>query len=266
MFTFSRIIRSSTASSFHLLENNQLGLIRLSRREARNAITLQMCDTISYAAQQARSPSSQLKALLITGDSSVFCAGRDLKASLDHSPAEAEEYLSRAIEAVKNLLEVPIPVVVSIEKVCLGLGLELALTGDIRVCGSSTQFGFPEIGLSLFPGCGGSVMLPALLGNVSLASDWILTGRRVLAQEAFQHGLVSRVVDDGSAFDEGLAIASQLVEKNRELLIKTKAVVKHDFNKKVKSEWMDISEKLRREVGQHPDHREALHRFVHRKR
>lgn len=266
MFTFSRIIRSSAESSFHLLENNQVGVIRFSRKETRNAITLQMCDTISYAAQQASSPSSVLKALLITGDSSVFCAGRDLKASLAHSPAQSEEYLSSAIEAVKNLLAVPIPIVVSIEKVCLGLGLEIALAGDIRVCGSTTQFGFPEIGLSLFPGCGGAVMLPALLGNVSLASDWILSGRRVSAQEALKHGLVSRVVDDGSAYNESLAIASQFVEKNRDLLIKTKAVVKHEFNKKVNSEWMQISEKLRREVGQHPAHREALHRFVHRKR
>jgi dephospho-CoA kinase len=73
-------------------------------------------------------------------------------------------------------------------------------------------------------------------------------------------------VDDGSAYNESLAIASQFVEKNRDLLIKTKAVVKHEFNKKVNSEWMEISEKLRREVGQHPAHREALHRFVHRKR
>ena len=266
MISFSRILRTSADSTFRVLENGQLGVITLTRSEARNAFSLQMSETIHSASAMASAKDSTMKALILTGEHSVFCAGRDLKASLHHTPIEADEYLTSALSAVNSLLATPIPIIVSIERICIGLGFELALAGDLRICGRSTQLGFPEIGLSLFPGCGGGVMLPALLGNVSLASDWILTGKRILADEALTHGAISRVVDDGQALDESIAIASELITKNRDLLIKTKAVVKHDFNRKVNSDWWSLSERLRREVGRHPDHKEALHRFVHRSR
>lgn len=208
--------------------------------------------------------SKEIRAIILTGDESSFSAGRDLKASLNHSREEAAVYLTRALEAVKSLLSTPVPVIVSIEKICLGLGFELALAGDIRVCGRTAQLGFPEINLSLFPGCGGAVMLPALVGNVGVATDLILTGRRISAEEAERSYLVTRVVEEGQAFNESLRIARRLAEKNRDLLVKTKQVVKHDFNMKVNSDWWSISEKLRREVGEHPDHRSALEAFSKR--
>jgi enoyl-CoA hydratase len=264
MLSFGRILRCSTDSTFHVIENGRVGLIRLSRPKARNAISPQMSETIIRAASDVSSPSSDIRAMIITGNESSFSAGRDIKASLNHSPEEALTYLEKALGAVKKLLLTPIPIVVSIEKICLGLGLELALAGDIRICGRSAQLGFPEINLSLFPGCGGAVMLPSLLGNVSLAEDWILTGRRISPEEAKQANLISRIVDDGEAFNESLNIAKILSQKNRDLLIKTKQVVKYDFNKKVNSEWWAISEKLRKEVGAHPDHRQALEQFSRR--
>jgi enoyl-CoA hydratase/carnithine racemase len=103
-------------------------------------------------------------------------------------------------------------------------------------------------------------MLSALL-NASVASDWILTGRRVTPEEARQVGFLHRVVEDGEAFNETLDLARDLVKKNRELLIKTKRVVKRQFNEKMRSEWWSEAEQLRREVGKHPDHKEALIRF-----
>ncbi|TEB14481.1 Enoyl-CoA hydratase [Perkinsus sp. BL_2016] len=264
MLSFARILRCSADSSFHVVENGKIGVLKLTRMASRNAISPQMCKTISQAASVVSASGSDIRAMILTGDESCFSAGRDLKASLIHSPDEARIYLHNALTAVKDLLNSPIPIVVSIEKICLGLGLELALAGDIRICGTSTQFGFPEINLSLFPGCGGAVMLPALLGNVSLAQDWILTGRRIPADEAKQAAIVSRVVGDGQAFDESLRVAKDLARKNRELLIKTKHVVKFDFNNKVNSQWWSIAESLRKEVGTHPDHRMALEAFSRR--
>ena len=247
-----------------MVENGKIGVLKLTRKASRNAISPQMCETISRAASLVSASASDIRAMIISGDESCFSAGRDLKASLVHTHYESRIYLDNALRAVKDLLNTPIPIVVSIEKICLGLGLELALAGDIRICGTSTQFGFPEINLSLFPGCGGAVMLPALLGNVSLAQDWILTGRRISADEARQAAIVSRVVEDGQAFDESFRIAKDLSGKNRELLIKTKHVVKFDFNNKVNSEWWAVAESFRREVGNHPDHKMALELFSRR--
>jgi hypothetical protein len=150
------------------------------------------------------------------------------------------------------------------EKICLGLGLELALAGDIRIAGRSTELGFPEMNLGLFPGCGGAVLLPALL-NVSIAMDWIFTGRRIPTEEGKQVGLLHRVVEDGEAFSAGLELGRTLASKNRSLLIKAKSVVRGHKASQDQA-WMDLSEKYRAEVGQHPEHKEALFRFSSRKK
>jgi enoyl-CoA hydratase/carnithine racemase len=204
--------------------------------------------------------------LIITGDNTSFSSGKDLKASLLHTNEEAIEYFTATLGAVKSLLRVPIPIVVGIEKICLGLGLELALTGDIRIAGVSSQIGFPEINLSLFPGCGGAVMLPLILGNVSVASEMILTGRRLNAKEANSIGLISQVVTDGATEDACMSIAKSLAEKNRDLLVKTKEVIRYDFNRRMyESGWMDLSENHRIDVGKSPEHFQALKEFVRRK-
>lgn len=238
-------------------------MIRLSNEKARNAFSSHMADTIIKSANLTSSPESDVRALIITGTESSFCSGRDLKASLGHTPEEATEYLGKAQSAVKALLNCPVPIVVSMEKICLGLGLELALAGDIRIAGRSTELGFPEINLGLFPGCGGAVLLPALL-NVSIAMDWIFTGRRILTQEGKQVGLLHRVVEDGEAFSAGLELGRTLASKNRSLLIKAKSVVRGHKASQDQA-WMDLSEKYRAEVAQHSEHKEALIRFSSRK-
>ena len=245
-----------------MIENGRLGVLKLSRPEARNALSIQMCDTILSSSHEISKPSSDIRALIITGSEVAFSAGKDLKSSLTHTETEAAKYYEKTFSSVKSLLKVPVPIVCSIERICLGLGLELALTGDIRVAGMSTHFGFPEVNLSLFPGCGGAVMLPALLGNSSIASDWILTGRRITTEEACRVGLVARVVEDGEAFNQSLSIARGLISKNRDLLIKTKSVIRGHFNMNVvDSPWMKTAEEYRLQVAKHPDHHAALAEF-----
>lgn len=241
-----------------------MAVIQLQRPSKRNAFSSQMADCIVESSKIVSKADSDVRALILTGTDSAFCAGRDLKASADHTPAEASEYLERAQLAVKALLNCPVPVVVGIEMICLGLGLELALAGDLRIAGRSTQLGFPEINLSLFPGCGGAVLLPGLL-NVSIASDWIFTGRQIPPDEAKQCGLLHRVVDDGQAYASSVEIARHLAGKNRSLLVKTKSVIRHGFFKTAQSsEWFPVSEKYRKEVGEHPDYELALRNFYSR--
>jgi enoyl-CoA hydratase/carnithine racemase len=253
-------------AQFELLENGRIVRLKLTRPEARNALSLPMCEVIEECTTDISRPTSNARVLIITGDSTSFSAGKDLKASLNHSDEEASAYFNATFGAVKSLLNVPVPIVVGIEKICLGLGLELALTGDIRVSGESAQIGFPEINLSLFPGCGGAVMLPLVLGNVSIASEMILSGRRLGAIEAKSVGLVSRVVPDGTSEDECMSIAKSIAEKNRNLLVKTKEIVKFDFHKRMfESGWIDRAEKYRMELGKSQEHIDALHAFAQKR-
>lgn len=261
-----RIRQLSSHAVCNYLHNGRVAVLTLNRPNVLNAVSLGMCDEILKCTAEISQSSSDARVLILTGDERAFSAGKDLKASLKHDEAEAEEYYSKTLSMMKALLEVPIPVIVSIEKVCLGLGLELALTGDMRVLGTSAQIGFPEIGLNLFPGCGGAVLLPVILGNVDLASDMILTGRRVSAEEALRIGLVSRVVSDGECFASALKLAEPLMEKNRELLVKTKQTIRFDFMQKIQSsDWMKVSESNRRQVAKLPEHLASLVAFSSKK-
>ena len=251
---------------FETQNDGKLGILRLHRPEKLNAFSVPMCDVIKSSASAISQPDSKIRTLIITGDVRSFSAGKDLKASLQHTEEEAAEYYDATVGAIKALLGVPVPIIAGIERVCLGLGLELALTADIRIASASCKIGFPEINLSLFPGCGGAVLLPLLLGNVSVASDLILTGRQLSAQEAQELGLVSRIVPDGSSLDECISLAQPLLTKERDLLIKTKQVIKYAFNRELNNgPWMNLSEKYRTELGKSQAHLSALNNFVNRK-
>jgi len=258
---------ASLDARFELTREGTLAILHLERPSALNAFSVPMCRVIKTTANQVSDKDSRVRALIITGGERAFSAGKDLKASLEHTEEEASEYYEETLGAIKTLLDVPIPVIAGIEKICLGLGLELALTADIRIAGVSSRIGFPEINLSIFPGCGGAVMLPLILGNTSIASDLIMTGRQISAQEAKDIGLVPRVVPDGTALKECLAVAEPLLQKDRDVLVKTKEVLRYSVNRELRDgKWMNLSEQYRTQLGKSKAHMEALQNFASRKR
>lgn len=99
----------------------------------------------------------------------------------------------------------PVPTIAAIEGHCLGGGLELALSCDLRVAGETARLGFPEVKLGVFPGGGGTERLPRLIGEAR-ARELIYTGEPVDAREAWRIGLVNRVAAAGNA----LALAQEL--------------------------------------------------------
>lgn len=100
------------------------------------------------------------------------------------------------------------PVIAAINGVCLGGGLELAMSCHLRVTGDRARFGQPEITLGIIPGWGGTQRLPRLIGRAK-AIEWILTGDLVMAQEALRLGLVNQVVPQ----DQVVKAAKDLARK-----------------------------------------------------
>jgi 2-oxoglutaroyl-CoA hydrolase len=94
----------------------------------------------------------------------------------------------------------PKPVIVAIDGYCLGAGLELSMSCDIRIATRRSEFGQPEIRLGMIPGSGGSQRLARYLG-VSRAKYYILTGERFTGEQAHDWGLVASLVEDGEALD-----------------------------------------------------------------
>lgn len=260
LMLISRTLLKQRDALLNIVGDGRIARITLNRPRARNAISLDMCHVINDAIAKISSQSSDVRALVFTGGETSFSAGKDLKSSALHSESEADEYYNVTLGTIMAVLKCPVPVISCIERVCLGLGLELALASDIRVVAESTQLGFPEIGLGLFPGCGGALMLP-LLSSPSVASDWILTGRRVPPREALAAGVVHRVVPDGQSLSEGMGIAESLSARPRRALIEAKRILKFDLIRRMDSDWFAESVRSRKVLGKSDDHLQLLKEF-----
>ena len=179
--------------------------------DARNAVDPETAEQLRSAFLAFDADDSQAVAIL-TGRGGVFCAGYDLKVAARPRP-QADGPLHDAegpgpMGPTRHLLSKP--VIAAVEGYAVAGGLELALWCDLRVASASAKFGVfcRRWGVPLIDG--GTVRLPRLIGH-SRALDMILTGREVSAREAYEWGLANRLVPEGEALPEAVALAGQLV-------------------------------------------------------
>jgi 3-hydroxyacyl-CoA dehydrogenase/enoyl-CoA hydratase/3-hydroxybutyryl-CoA epimerase len=156
------------------------------------------------------------KGLVIrSAKSSGFIAGADIKEfqAFDEKGVVGDA-IRRGQQVFQRLAELPIPTVAAIHGFCMGGGTELALACRYRVASSdpSTRIGLPEVKLGIYPGWGGSVRLPRLVGAPA-AFDMMLTGRALSASAARAIGLVDKVVDPALLVDAAAGLALKGVER-----------------------------------------------------
>ncbi|KGM52419.1 3-hydroxyacyl-CoA dehydrogenase [Lysobacter concretionis Ko07 = DSM 16239] len=147
--------------------------------------------------------------VLRSAKASGFIAGADIKEfqGFDETGNVAGA-LKRGQQVFQHLADLPCPTVAAIHGFCMGGGTELALACDYRVASKdgSTRIGLPEVQLGIYPGWGGSVRLPRLIGAPA-AFEMMLTGRAVSASAARASGLVDKVVEPAVLVDAAAALA-----------------------------------------------------------
>ncbi len=202
---------STTSHVVALIEKPAPGIavITLNRPEVRNALSIalleRLLDLLSTLGED-----HELRALILTGAGErAFCAGADLRERNALPPDDR----TRHTELINNLADAialfPTPVIAAIHGYALAGGFEIALACDLRVASSDTVVGLPEVKIGIFPGAGGLVRLPRLAG-ISTAKDLIFTGRQVAAEEAFELGLLDRVVASREVMPTSLHLAEAI--------------------------------------------------------
>ncbi|HEY7080345.1 MAG TPA: enoyl-CoA hydratase-related protein [Nitrososphaeraceae archaeon] len=174
-------------------ENDCIAVLRINRPEVLNAINIDVIADLSTMFD-ALGADDNTRVVIITGTGErSFCAGADLRYVVDKSPIEAERYAS-TIHALLNKIEnLSKPVIAAINGYALGGGCEIALACDIRIASSNAKIGQTEVKVGIPPGWGGTQRMLRLL-RVSKAKELIYTGRMITAAEAYQIGLVNKVV------------------------------------------------------------------------
>lgn len=181
---------------------NGVGLIKLNRPRELNALNRTMVEEIGAVCRDFAFD-SEVRVVVITGDKN-FAAGADIGNMVNMTPEEADRFSFRHLMAeIENM---PKPVIAAINGYTLGGGLELALACDLRIASPSASFGLPEIKLGIFPGAGGTIRLPRLIGP-GRAKIMIFTGKTINAEKALDWGLIDGIEEDP------LAVALQLADE-----------------------------------------------------
>jgi enoyl-CoA hydratase/3-hydroxyacyl-CoA dehydrogenase len=151
-----------------------------------------------------------IRALVIaSANPMLFCAGADIKAFTKMDAATGAALLSEAHALLRRMENSSTVTLAAVNAVAFGGGCELAMACDVRIAAQSASFGQPEINLGIIPGFGGTQRLPRLVGTAR-ARELNLTGDPISAAEAYEIGLVNRVVPDHELFDVVLAWARKL--------------------------------------------------------
>jgi enoyl-CoA hydratase/carnithine racemase len=210
--------------------------VRLNRPDKRNALSDELFAALFEVVTELPTTSG-LRAVVLSGNGPVFCAGLDLGSltQFASSPdpenrsdpvAWAERAGGRAQGIVKGLVNMPVPVIAAIHGAAVGAGFQIALGADIRIVAPDTKFSIREIEYGITPDMGGTQLLPRLVGY-ERALELIVSGRFISGEEAFDIGLVSRVSAD--PLSEALALARLVASKSPTAIRLDKQLVQSAF-------------------------------------
>ena len=193
-------------------------LLTLNRPEKRNAVNQQMFDELT-AAFRSVDAHEEVRAVVLTGAGTAFCAGVDLKDVGD--PALLEQRRRAGVSPAAALLQVQTPVIAAVNGACVAGGLELVLACDIVVAADEATFADAHLQLGLLPSWGGGALLPLAVG-LRRAKELALTGRFATALEAERYGLVAQVVAPEALLSTAMRLATRIAaapaDKVRSLL------------------------------------------------
>ncbi|MCJ0907279.1 enoyl-CoA hydratase-related protein [Rhodococcus sp. ARC_M6] len=185
-------------------------VLSINRPNAMNSLNNAL-QTAFAAELAAAAEDDGVRAVVITGEGGVFCAGADITA---FDEIRARPLVGAPIADMWSLLAAyPKPVIAAVEKFALGGGCELALACDIVIAGQSAKFGVPEVKIGAIPGAGGTQRLIQAIGKAK-AMAMLLTGDSMTASQAEAAGLVAEVVEDGQAAAAAIAMAQRIAKNS----------------------------------------------------
>ena len=239
-----------------------VGRITLNRPDKLNSFTAKMHAELRAAL--ARLGPDGARVLVLTGAGRGFCAGQDL-GDRAVAPAGTRPDLGESIESnykplMLALRDLPMPVVAAVNGVAAGAGANIALACDIVIATRSASFIQSFSKLGLVPDCGGTWILPQLVGSAR-ARGLALLGDKLPAEQAAAWGLIWRVVDDAEFSVAVETLAAQLAVAPTRGLVRTKQAL-HASSGRTFEQAIDAERDLQRELGWSDDYAEGVAAFT----
>ena len=185
-------------------------VLTLNRPDRLNAASIQLADDLTVALYDLQGA----RAVLLTGAGRAFCSGADLQARGGDSVVKGGNTSHRALmnhynPLMSQLLHLPVPVVTAVNGPAAGVGCSMGLVGDFVLAGKSAYFLQAFVNIGLVPDGGSTWLLTRAIGKAR-ATQMMMLGERIGAEQAESWGLIYKAVEDAALMDEALALATRL--------------------------------------------------------
>jgi enoyl-CoA hydratase/carnithine racemase len=258
--------QSTSSQKILLTLDKHIATITLNRPQARNAwdddMLPQMLDALDQI-EAIRPREHELRAVILTGAGSAFCAGGDLRAMHNREgmfagdPVELRTRYSRGLQAITRRLDhLELPLIAAVNGHAIGAGLDLSLMCDIRVASDQARFGSTFAAVGLIPGDGGAYLLTRAVG-FSRAVELILTARTFDADEALRIGLVHHVLPASDVLPRAQQIAQHIAQLPSPAVRMAKVALYRTYHQDLEGA-LQLTAALQGLVQHSPEHQRAV--------
>ena len=249
------------------MRESAVAVITLNRPAALNALTTEMAWEFKSAIGEARERGA--RAIVLTGAGRAFCAGGDLKDMRKVAEREGrveaffDEPLGLLNECILLLQQVPLPVIAAVNGSASGGGCNLALACDIVIAAESAKFNQAFVKVGLSPDCGGTFILPRLVG-MKRAAEMLMLGETVEATRAAELGMINAVWPDEELMSEAMKMAVRLAQAPTASIMRIKQLLDQSAISDYSAQ-LDAEHKAQLQSGQTRDFREGVAAFMEKR-
>src|SRR5690242_2768828 len=242
-------------------------VLTLNRPERLNALTVEVAKDFKAAVHEALERGARV--IVLTGTGRAFCAGGDLREMQDIASKEGrleaffDEPLRILNESIMLIRETPVPFIAAVNGVASGGGCNLALACDLVIAAEGAKFNQAFIKIGLSPDCGGTFILPRLVGW-KRAAELMFTGDMVSAQQALEMGMINAVTPDSELMSRALAMAERLAAAPTAAIAQIKRLLEASAVNDQETQ-LELERKAQIESGKTKDFREGVSAFLEKR-
>ncbi|HXS01243.1 MAG TPA: enoyl-CoA hydratase-related protein [Pyrinomonadaceae bacterium] len=244
-----------------------VAVLTLNRPDRLNALNVQVARDFKAAVSEALEGGA--RAIVLTGAGRAFCAGGDLRemqeiAQTDgRSEAFFDEPLRLLNDAILLIRQTPVPFIAAVNGVASGGGCNLALACDLVIAAESARFNQAFIKIGLTPDCGGTFMLPRLVGW-KRATELLFTGELVSALAAAKMGMINSVIPDNELMSTVMAMAEKLAQAPTAAIGEIKKLLDASAANDMRSQ-LDLERRTQIDSGKTKDFVEGVQAFLEKR-
>ncbi len=246
---------------------DSVAIITMNRPEALNALSMQLTADLRSALRETIS--QKARAAILTGNGRAFCSGGDLREmnQIAQKEGRIEAFFEEPLEllhgCIKLIREAELPFIAAVNGVCAGAGTNFALACDLVIAADNASFNEAFVKIGLSPDCGGTYLLPKLVG-MKRAAELFMLGDSVSAIRAEQIGMINAVVPADSLQEEALKLAKRLAQMPTSSIARIKKMLDGSVTNNL-DEQLALEHKFQIESGQTQDFREGVSAFFEKR-